>query len=144
MCCRLFISCPVCGCLPNTMNWQKCLIFSVTRFQDPKISPPQAPHSGSSRQDEKRRGIIAGIAALCIAAAAISSSVVYLWWKWVSLVKRSMAWEIQEFWCRYLIFILFPFHASEPCVFVLYVCWVLVVSILEGYNCCTVHIVMKA
>ncbi|KAG2609677.1 probable LRR receptor-like serine/threonine-protein kinase At1g56130 isoform X1 [Panicum virgatum] len=65
--------------------------IKVTHFQDPKISPPQAPHSGSSRQDEKRRGIIAGIAALCIAAAVISSSVVYLWWKWVSLVKRSMA-----------------------------------------------------
>ncbi|KAG2604449.1 hypothetical protein PVAP13_4NG063813 [Panicum virgatum] len=64
--------------------------IKVTRFQDPKISPPQAPHSGSSRQDEKRRGIIAGIAALCIAAAVISSSVVYLWWKWVSLVKRPM------------------------------------------------------
>ncbi|RLN11681.1 hypothetical protein C2845_PM09G04090 [Panicum miliaceum] len=43
--------------------------IKVTRFQEPKISPPQAPHSGSSRQDEKRRGIIAGIAALCIAAA---------------------------------------------------------------------------
>jgi hypothetical protein len=65
--------------------------IKVTRFQDPKISPPQVPHSGSSRQDEKRRGIIAGIAALCIAAAVISSSVVYLWWKWVSLVKRAMA-----------------------------------------------------
>ncbi|CAN6202389.1 unnamed protein product [Urochloa humidicola] len=65
--------------------------IKVTRFQDPKISPPPAPHSNSSRQDEKRRGIIAGIAALCIAAAVISSSVVYLWWKWVSLVKRPMA-----------------------------------------------------
>ncbi|OEL33972.1 putative LRR receptor-like serine/threonine-protein kinase [Dichanthelium oligosanthes] len=69
----------------------KCLIFSVTRSQEPKISPPQAPHSDSARQDEKRRGVIAGIAALCIAAAVISSSIVYLWWKWVSLVKRSMA-----------------------------------------------------
>ncbi|CAL5051281.1 unnamed protein product [Urochloa decumbens] len=65
--------------------------IKVTRSQDPTISPPQAPRSNSSRQDERRRGIIAGIAALCIAAAVISSSVVYLWWKWVSLVKRPMA-----------------------------------------------------
>nr|CAB3469727.1 unnamed protein product [Digitaria exilis] len=65
--------------------------IKVTRYQKPDISPPQAPHSSSSRQDEKRKGIIAGIAALGIAAAVISSSVVYLWWKWVSLVKRSMA-----------------------------------------------------
>ncbi|KAF8698108.1 hypothetical protein HU200_035623 [Digitaria exilis] len=65
--------------------------IKVTRYQKPEISPPPAPHSSSSRQDEKRRGIIAGIAALGIAAAVISSSVVYLWWKWVSLVKRSMA-----------------------------------------------------
>lgn len=47
---------------------------------------PPAPHS--ARQDEKRRGVVAGIAVLCIAAAVISSSVVYLWWKWVSLVKH--------------------------------------------------------
>lgn len=65
--------------------------IKVTRSHDRKISPPQAPSSDSARQDEKRRGVIAGIAALCIAAAVISSSVVYLWWKWVSLVKRSMA-----------------------------------------------------
>uniref|UniRef100_K3YYH6 Uncharacterized protein n=1 Tax=Setaria italica TaxID=4555 RepID=K3YYH6_SETIT len=58
---------------------------------DRKINPPQAPSSDSARQDEKRRGVIVGIAALCIAAAVISSSVVYLWLKWVSLVKRQMA-----------------------------------------------------
>jgi hypothetical protein len=34
--------------------------------------------------------VIAGIAALCIAAALISSSILYLWWKWVSLVKCPM------------------------------------------------------
>ncbi|KAG0513009.1 hypothetical protein BDA96_10G063900 [Sorghum bicolor] len=65
--------------------------IKVTRSQDPTISPPRAPSSDSARQDEKRRGVVAGIAALCIAAAVISSSVVYLWWKWVSLVKRPMA-----------------------------------------------------
>jgi uncharacterized protein HemX len=70
---------------------RKYLIFSVTHSQDPKTSPPQAPHSDSARDDVKRRGVVAGIAALSIAAAVISSSVVYLWWKWVSLVKRPMA-----------------------------------------------------
>ncbi|KAK3131682.1 hypothetical protein QOZ80_6AG0509920 [Eleusine coracana subsp. coracana] len=55
----------------------------------PSRAPPQAPHS--ARQDDKRRGVVAGIAALCIAGAVISSSVVYLWWKWVSLVKHPMA-----------------------------------------------------
>lgn len=65
--------------------------IKVTYSQDPKTSPPQAPHSDSARDDVKRRGVVAGIAALSIAAAVISSSVVYLWWKWVSLVKRPMA-----------------------------------------------------
>ncbi|WVZ82354.1 hypothetical protein U9M48_029622 [Paspalum notatum var. saurae] len=65
--------------------------ITVTRSLDPKFSPPQAPRSNSGRQDEKRRGVIAGIAALCIAAAVISSSIVYLWWKWVSIAKRPMA-----------------------------------------------------
>ncbi|KAJ1258201.1 hypothetical protein BS78_10G056900 [Paspalum vaginatum] len=65
--------------------------IAVTRSVDPKVSPPEAPRSNSGRQDEKRRGVIAGIAALCIAAALISSSVVYLWWKWVSIVKRPVA-----------------------------------------------------
>ncbi|KAK3128482.1 hypothetical protein QOZ80_6BG0462270 [Eleusine coracana subsp. coracana] len=55
----------------------------------PSQAPPQAPHS--ARQDNKQRGVVAGIAALCIAGAVISSSVVYLWWKWVSLVKHPMA-----------------------------------------------------
>uniref|UniRef100_A0A0A9EPL5 non-specific serine/threonine protein kinase n=1 Tax=Arundo donax TaxID=35708 RepID=A0A0A9EPL5_ARUDO len=66
--------------------------IKVFPFQDLKISPPppQAPPH-SARQDEKRRGVVAGIAALCIAGAVISSSVLYLWWKWVSLVKRPMA-----------------------------------------------------
>uniref|UniRef100_A0A0A9CXK9 non-specific serine/threonine protein kinase n=1 Tax=Arundo donax TaxID=35708 RepID=A0A0A9CXK9_ARUDO len=66
--------------------------IKVFPFQGSTISPlpPQAPPH-SARQDEKRRGVVAGIAVLCIAAAVISSSVVYLWWKWVSLVKRPMA-----------------------------------------------------
>ncbi|GJN00843.1 hypothetical protein PR202_ga18063 [Eleusine coracana subsp. coracana] len=71
----------------------QCSIFSVFPSQDmnttPSRAPPQAPHS--ARQDDKRRGVVAGIAALCIAGAVISSSVVYLWWKWVSLVKHPMA-----------------------------------------------------
>ncbi|TVU12394.1 hypothetical protein EJB05_46035, partial [Eragrostis curvula] len=53
--------------------------------------PHNHEHQIRQDMDEKRRGVVAGIAALCIAAAVISSSVVYLWWKWVSLVKRPMA-----------------------------------------------------
>ncbi|XP_062233512.1 probable LRR receptor-like serine/threonine-protein kinase At1g56130 [Phragmites australis] len=64
--------------------------IKVFPYQELNIPPPQAPPH-STRQDEKRQGVVAGIAALCIAAAVISSSIIYLWWKWVSLVKRPMA-----------------------------------------------------
>lgn len=66
------------------------LVSAIKVFpsQDTNTAPPRAPHS--ARHDDKRRGVVAGIAALCIAGAVISSSVVYLWWKWVSLVKRPM------------------------------------------------------
>ncbi|KAL5200667.1 hypothetical protein ABZP36_021870 [Zizania latifolia] len=77
-------------CIPREGTYGP-LVSAIRVFPSPdlKASPPPAPDR--ARQDEKRRGVVAGIAALCIAAAVISSSVVYLWWKWVSLVKHSKA-----------------------------------------------------
>ncbi|KQK19427.1 hypothetical protein BRADI_1g48230v3 [Brachypodium distachyon] len=62
----------------------------VFRPKNPNNIPPPTPPR-SARPDNKRRGVVVGIAALCIAMAVISSSVAYLWWKWVSLVKHPNA-----------------------------------------------------
>lgn len=72
---------------------RKCSTFSVFPSAETQASPPPAAHT--SRHDEKRRGVVAGIAALSIAATVISSSAVYLWWKWVSLVKHRKVWGVQ-------------------------------------------------
>ena len=63
----------------------------VFRPEKPNNSPPPARPVSAPSNDDKRRGVVAGIAALCIAGAVISSSVVYLWWKWVALVKHPNA-----------------------------------------------------
>lgn len=62
----------------------------VFRPKNPNNIPPSTPPR-SARPDNNRRGVVVGIAALCIAMAVISSSVAYLWWKWVSLVKHPNA-----------------------------------------------------
>ncbi|KAM0918718.1 hypothetical protein ACQ4PT_008691 [Festuca glaucescens] len=67
-------------------------LVSAIRVFLPEIPPNNSPAPArpeAAPHDNKRRGVVAGIAALCIAVAVISSSVVYLWWKWVSLVKHS-------------------------------------------------------
>ncbi|XP_047093505.1 probable LRR receptor-like serine/threonine-protein kinase At1g56140 [Lolium rigidum] len=66
-------------------------LVSAIRVFRPEMPPNNSPppvRPQPAPQDNKRRGVVAGIAALCIAGAVISSSVVYLWWKWVSLVKH--------------------------------------------------------
>lgn len=66
-------------------------LVSAIRVFRPEIPPNNSPPPArpqSAPKDNKRRGVVAGIAALCIAGAVISSSVVYLWWKWVSLLKH--------------------------------------------------------
>uniref|UniRef100_A0A0D9WMC0 non-specific serine/threonine protein kinase n=1 Tax=Leersia perrieri TaxID=77586 RepID=A0A0D9WMC0_9ORYZ len=76
-------------CIPYNGTYGP-LVSAIRVFPSPvQASPAPTPHT--SRRNEKRRGVIAGIAALSIAAALISSSVVYLWWKWVSLVKHPKA-----------------------------------------------------
>uniref|UniRef100_A0A0E0A5K9 non-specific serine/threonine protein kinase n=1 Tax=Oryza glumipatula TaxID=40148 RepID=A0A0E0A5K9_9ORYZ len=77
-------------CIPRNGTYGPLIsAIRVFPYTEAQASPPPAPHT--SRRDEKRRGAVAGIAALSIAAAVISSSVVYLWWKWVSLVKHRKA-----------------------------------------------------
>ncbi|XP_052158740.1 probable LRR receptor-like serine/threonine-protein kinase At1g56130 [Oryza glaberrima] len=77
-------------CIPRNGTYGPLIsAIRVFPYTEAQASPPPAPHT--SRRDEKRRGVVAGIAALSIAAAVISSSVVYLWWKWVSLVKHRKA-----------------------------------------------------
>ncbi|CAM0912973.1 unnamed protein product [Alopecurus aequalis] len=69
-------------------------LVSAIRVFRPEIPPNNSPPPTPPEpvlQDNKRRGVVAGIAALGIAAAVISSSVVYLWWKWISLVKHPNA-----------------------------------------------------
>uniref|UniRef100_A0A0E0FI13 non-specific serine/threonine protein kinase n=1 Tax=Oryza nivara TaxID=4536 RepID=A0A0E0FI13_ORYNI len=77
-------------CIPHNGTYGP-LVSAIRVFPsaETQASPPPAAHT--SRHDEKRRGVVAGIAALSIAATVISSSAVYLWWKWVSLVKHRKA-----------------------------------------------------
>uniref|UniRef100_A0A0E0L8D1 non-specific serine/threonine protein kinase n=1 Tax=Oryza punctata TaxID=4537 RepID=A0A0E0L8D1_ORYPU len=77
-------------CIPRNGTYGPLIsAIRVFPYTEAQGSPPPVRHT--SRRDEKRRGVVAGIAALSIAAAVIFSSVVYLWWKWISLVKHPKA-----------------------------------------------------
>ncbi|XP_040381467.1 probable LRR receptor-like serine/threonine-protein kinase At1g56140 [Oryza brachyantha] len=77
-------------CVPRNGTYGPLVsAIRVFPYTEAQASPPPAVHT--SRRNEKRRGVVAGIVALSIAAVVVSSSVVYLWWKWVSLVKHPKA-----------------------------------------------------
>jgi hypothetical protein len=77
-------------CIPRNGTYGP-LVSAIRVFPSAETQASPPPVALTSRHDEKRRGVVAGIAALSIAATVISSSAVYLWWKWVSLVKHRKA-----------------------------------------------------